>query len=197
MAGPERSYLYLVAGVTGLRRSELQRLIWSDLELAGNHPAVILDGTRTKNNQDAYQPLPVTVAGQLAKWKQSRGALDSDKVFPHMTEHCRAGEMIQSDLVVMLKAEQDQLSSGRRKEIERPVCDDAGRKIDFHSLRVSYITWLADSNIPAKTVQKLARHSTLALTFGVYAKPVLSTEHLAVASLPEVIDEQQPTAAVG
>ncbi len=40
--------------------------------------------------------------------------------------------------------------SKTEEEIETPVCDHAERVINFHSLRNSYITFLADSNTPAK-----------------------------------------------
>lgn len=42
--------------------------------------------------------------------------------------------------------------------------------VDFHALRVTYITNLARSDIHPKTAQILARHSDIQLTMRVYTK---------------------------
>jgi len=41
---------------------------------------------------------------------------------------------------------------------------DAGEDVDFHSLRVTFITNLFLAGVPAATVQKLARHKDIATT---------------------------------
>ena len=45
--------------------------------------------------------------------------------------------------------------------------------MDFHAVRVAYITNLVTSGASVKTCQTLARHSTPSLTIGVYAKASL------------------------
>ena len=42
--------------------------------------------------------------------------------------------------------------------------------VDFHALRASYITALIMAGVDPKTVQELARHSTVTLTIGSYTK---------------------------
>jgi integrase len=42
--------------------------------------------------------------------------------------------------------------------------------LDFHALRVTFVTNLVRGGLPAKQVQMLARHSTMDLTMKVYAK---------------------------
>ncbi|MBW8034770.1 MAG: tyrosine-type recombinase/integrase [Planctomycetes bacterium] len=44
------------------------------------------------------------------------------------------------------------------------------RKIDFHSLRTTYITLLLENGANPKEAQELARHSTLSLTMNTYAR---------------------------
>jgi hypothetical protein len=46
--------------------------------------------------------------------------------------------------------------------------DSQGRKVDFHSLRMTYITLLSAGNVDVKTLQELARHSTPVLTMNTY-----------------------------
>jgi integrase len=98
--------------------------------------------------------------------------IENEKVFPNFTKSCKPAAWIKKDLI----------SAGLKAK------DSEGNAIDFHSLRVSYISFLANSATPAKTIQTLARHSTPQLTFNVYAKSFNETKQLAMDSLP-VFDE--------
>jgi len=59
-----------------------------------------------------------------------------------------------------------------------------GNEICFHSLRNSFISFLANSQVPAKVVQKLARHSDPRLTFNTYARTFEESEQEALNCLP-------------
>ena len=63
--------------------------------------------------------------------------------------------------------------------------DRDGNEICFHSLRNSYISFLANSATPAKVVQKLARHSDPRLTFNTYARTFEKAEQKAIGFLPD------------
>jgi len=67
---------------------------------------------------------------------------------------------------------------------EIDLIDKDGNEIYFHSLRNSYISYLANSNTPPKVVQKLARHSDPRLTFNVYARTFDEAEQKAISFLP-------------
>jgi len=54
---------------------------------------------------------------------------------------------------------------------------------DFHALRASYLTALVNSGADLKTVQTLARHSTITLTMGRYAKTDKDRQAEAVSRL--------------
>ena len=58
------------------------------------------------------------------------------------------------------------------------------RVLDFHSLRVSYVTNLALGGVPLAVAQKLARHSDPRLTANVYTQLGLNELSRAVESLP-------------
>ena len=173
--GKERGMLYLMAGMTGLRRGELLTLTWSDLQLGKTYATVNLDGNRTKNGEDISQPLPKYAAKKFSLWKAEKDCKEEDKVFPHFTCHCRPSEWIKADL----------------KAAGLPIKDYMGNDIDFHSLRNSYISFLADSNTPPKLIQKLARHSSLDLTMNIYARPTLSSERAAIDNLPVPEDDKE------
>jgi hypothetical protein len=65
------------------------------------------------------------------------------------------------------------------------LTDKDGNEICFHSLRNSYISFLANSQTPAKVIQKLARHSDPRLTFNTYARTFEQAEQNALNCLPD------------
>jgi integrase len=71
---------------------------------------------------------------------------------------------------------------------EIATTDRDGNEICFHSLRNSYISYLANSATPAKVIQKLARHSDPRLTFNTYARTFEEAEQKAMNFLPNVSD---------
>ena len=77
-----------------------------------------------------------------------------------------------------------------------PYQDDSGRFLDFHSLRVTYISQLVASGASVKVCQELARHSTPSLTIGVYAKASLHDIKGAVANLPSLKPEETDAAVL-
>ncbi len=178
MSGKERGMLYLLAGSTGFRRGELLTLRWKDFDF-GN-ASVNISGEKTKNRKAASQPLPKQTADLFKKWQQYWAAGSEDKIFPNFTRNHRPSEIIKADL----------------ERAKLPTVDYAGRKIDFHSLRNSYISFLAETNTPPKLIQHLARHSNTELTFNTYARVNLHSEQAAVAGLPTIdIDRPQQAQA--
>ena len=65
------------------------------------------------------------------------------------------------------------------------LTDRDGNDICFHSLRNSYISFLANSQTPAKVVQKLVRHSDPRLTFNTYVRTFEEAEQKALNFLPD------------
>jgi len=68
-----------------------------------------------------------------------------------------------------------------------PDKDQAGRYVDFHSLRVSLGTMLAANGVTPRAAQALMRHTDPRLTAGVYADEKLlplAAELLTVPSIP-------------
>ncbi len=77
-----------------------------------------------------------------------------------------------------------------------------GQTVDFHSLRVSYVTLLVQSCVSAKVAQELARHSDPRLTMNIYAKVGIHDLDGALARLPDLErdsadHEDQALAATG
>jgi len=63
------------------------------------------------------------------------------------------------------------------------VIDESGQRLDFHSLRHTFVTRLAQSGVGFQTAQRLARHSTPVLLTR-YAHSFTEDEIAAVEGLP-------------
>jgi integrase len=72
--------------------------------------------------------------------------------------------------------------------------DDQGRILDFHSLRVAFITRLSAAGVHPRTAQALARHSKIDLTMRVYTDVRLLDLRGAVDRLPR---RDSPRATTG
>ncbi len=165
--GRERSVLYMLAGTTGMRRKELLNLIWADIYLLDN-AFVRVRASIAKNGQEAEQPIPAMVVNILTALKDEIKPNDNDRVFLSISKSINTAELIRDDLTAA----------------QIPLIDKDGNEICFHSLRNSYISYLANSSTPAKMIQKLARHSDPRLTFNTYARTFEEAEQKAINFLP-------------
>ncbi len=77
-----------------------------------------------------------------------------------------------------------------------PVETDSGR-VDFHALRVTCLSWLAnEAGVPVKVLQDFARHSTPTLTMSLYARTLRGSLVGAADRLPDLRgagDQRQAT----
>lgn len=167
ISGQERSILYITAGTTGFRKSELLSLVWNDIDFENSF--IRARGAITKNAKEALQPLPPMAVKMLSAYKAFLGADNKAKVFS-FTKRVNTADLIRADL----------------EAADLPLYDKDGNEILFHSLRNSYISFLANSQTPAKVVQELARHSDPKLTFNTYARVLNESKQEAVNFLPNV-----------
>jgi integrase len=62
--------------------------------------------------------------------------------------------------------------------------DAVGRRVDFHSLRMVFDTWLAVSGAHSRVAMELMRHSDLKLTMKIYTDVSQLPLTASVAALP-------------
>lgn len=167
--GHDRGILYLLAGLTGLRKNELFQLRWSDLHVDGQNTFILARADTTKNAREAKQPIPIGVAQMLQSLRVFKKAEESENIFQGFSKSTKTSVMIKKDL----------------KTAELPLNDVEGNKIVFHSLRNSYISFLLNSGAPLKVAQQLARHSDPKLTFNTYGRAFEETQQKAVSMLPD------------
>ncbi len=167
MRGPDRAMLYRIALETGFRWSELRSLRRSSFDLEGVPPTVTVEAAYSKHRRDDTLPLRCNTAETLGDYLADR--LPVAKAFPMPTGN-KGAAMLRADLEAAEVAEKD----------------EAGRVVDFHSLRHTFITNLCNGGVHPKTAQALARHSTIGLTMDRYTHLVAASQTNAVAVLPDL-----------
>jgi integrase len=151
LAGPARAALYLAAAFTGLRAGELAALTPDWLDLDATTPTVTLRASDDKRRRGAVLPLHPELAAALRA--HVAGIPSGGRLWPGAwAEHFDAATMLRADLA----------TAGI------PYVDARGRYFDFHGLRHQFITSMARAGVPLTTMQRLARHSSPALTANIY-----------------------------
>jgi integrase len=147
LTGPEREILYRLAAGTGFRADEIRTLTPERFDLATDKPTVIVLAAYSKNGDDATQPIRSDLAEILRPF-----LADKEPGKPVLAVPEKTAQMLARDLK----------AAGIEPETEKGL-------VDFHSIRHTYITHLVASGMNPKTVQKLARHSTITLTIDRYS----------------------------
>ena len=190
LPGPDRAVLYLTAALTGLRASELASLTPRSFDLKSDPPTVTVGAAYSKRRRRDVQPIPPALVGRLGAFlDERRAARDGGPDAPVWGDRWavgRAAEMLRADL----------------DEAGIDYEDEHRRHVDFHSLRHTYITSLADGGVHPKDAQTLARHSTITLTMDRYthadrAKAAAAVRGLTVPDEPTARHEDEgdePTA---
>lgn len=143
-----RALTYKAALLTGMRRQELASLTVSSVNW--HEGTLHLKAAHAKNRREATFYLPALFLDELYAYAGGLGM--SDPLLPGISPS-HAAETLGRDL--------------RKAGI--PYETPEGR-IDFHSLRVTFLTWVNELGEDVKTVQELGRHADPRMTFGIYTK---------------------------
>jgi len=165
VADPGRALLYRLALETGLRANELRTLTVSSFDLSGAPPTVTVSAKDSKHRREDVLPLRLDTAALL----RQRLSLTLPAA-PAFDVPRRTAETMQQDL----------------KRAGIPYVDESGKVADFHSLRHTFITSLANAGIHPSVAQALARHSTITLTMDRYTHSPMETRTTALEALPDL-----------
>ncbi|GMU23564.1 MAG: hypothetical protein AMXMBFR13_36420 [Phycisphaerae bacterium] len=186
MSGPDRSMLYRLAVETGLRRDELGSLRPESFNLEATPPTITVAAAYSKHRREDIQPIRVELAAMLQEWLKGRPADQPVFNVPRKTS-----EMLRQDLeaaralwLSRANTPQDAQSRARSDFLERE--DAAGRVVDFHGLRHTFITSLVRANVSPKTAQALARHGTITLTMDRYTHLAVEDAMTGLSALPDL-----------
>ena len=185
--GTSRAMLYRVAGGSGFRASELVSLTPRQFRLDDDPPSIVMPAAKSKRRRDEAQPIQVDLAESLRVWLADHPI--SDPLWPGKWRK-QAAHMIRADLrrakAWWIREAPSRVERRKRREAEFLAEEDSGgRLVDFHALRVTYVTLLVKGGASVKVAQELARHSTPTLTLNVYAKLGVHDLKGALNSLPK------------
>lgn len=168
-----RKVVYATALYTGLRRKELNNLTWSDFKFEATLPHLLVPASITKNRKEAILPLHPELTAVLQRLKPT----DVDPTVRPFWHRVPRIETLRKDL----------------KEAKIPLRDEQGRRVDFHSLRMTFGTTMLASGVHPIVVKELMRHSDLKLTTNLYTDSSQLPLAKGVASLPSMAGAFAPT----
>ena len=160
----------LIAAHTGLRLSNVSELRWGEIDLAAGKMVVCpVKQKRKAKKKTVTIPLSQSVEVYLNHLIPHQTGL----VFPTLSG--KASSTLSNQFGVLMK----------RADIPRQVCMPGGEtgSRSFHSLRHSYISFMANAQVPAEVRRSLAAHDSAAVHEG-YTHHDHETLKRAVDSLP-------------
>jgi len=169
LTGSERELLYRVALETGLRWGEICKTERRDVSLDTRTQFIRVRAEVSKNGKDDKLPLRPELAQDLGEYLKENLAMPDVRLFPSWLD--KGAEMLQRDM--------------RGAGLE--ITTEAGT-VDFHALRHTFGTNLANSGIHPKTAQALMRHSDINLTMNRYSHSVIESQAEAVYTLPDLTE---------
>jgi site-specific recombinase XerC len=205
ISGEDRAMVYEAAYRTGLRLNELRTLTARSLRIGVDGASITVLAGYSKHRREDVQPIDPDFGARLRIYLERR----------------RPGERafamsIASEMARTLRRD---LKAARAAWVHEPGISDNERALrmddgdflayqnsdgkfaDFHALRHTYITALAQSGVHPRTAQTLARHGTIALTMQHYTHTVMGDVQSALDSLPtptpETRDQAKPLNETG
>ena len=153
--------IVLLALYTGLRRKEISSLVWSDFNFSSS-PFILLRSQVSKNGKSSVIPLRSDLSDLLFDFMKTS---NSDLVFGKFPPFNRL----------------------KKFWLQAGVPDDPS--YDFHSLRVTFCTFLEKTGAPPRVAQEAMRHSDSRLTEHIYTDSDKLDVRSAVNSLPSFFDK--------
>ena len=195
-----RKAWYLAAALAGLRKSDMQRLTWADLDFE----AATITIRHGKAKRVDVIPLHPQLADELKRRRDASMATPKAKVFPQTVtdltrlKDFRRAEIAREEVVTGDDGKPVMIGSGKRRRPKtRIVATDAdGRVIDLHAMRTTLGTNLARAGVAPQIAQRIMRHGDYRTTLKHYTVLGLTDTAKAVAELP-AIEPKQPAAATG
>lgn len=173
--------MVMLAGTTGLRRSEMFALRWSDVDFQSMQVAVTRSCVRNhfgKVKTDASGkpvPLHTSLCALLAEWRRKTlYSGEGDFLFP--SERLNGSKPLTPHMVL--------------KKIIRPALDRAkvkGKVIGWHTFRHSLATNLRSLGVDVKVAQELLRHANSRITMDLYTQAVSADKRLASGRQVEML----------
>jgi len=169
-ASPINKAAYLLAVYSGIRRGEIKALEWGDVNFSQRY--IRLRADITKNKKEKLMPLRPE---QLAALELIRPENATGKIFPSLARFYRMNkEWIKAGITLL---------------------DANGKHADFHSLRMTYCTMMAQAGVPQRVAQEAMRHSDPRLTAITYTDTTMLNLREAQNMLPALGEQAREKGA--
>jgi integrase len=185
--GVRDTAMVMLAGSTGLRRSEFIGLRWSDIDARKLEVAVTKSCVRNRfgetKTEASRKPVPLhpVVLESLLTWKAvSLYRQSTDFLFP--SYRLNGAKPLSPDTLL--------------KKIIRPALTRggiAGKVIGWHSFRHSLATNLRSLGVDIKVAQELLRHANSRTTMDLYTHVVSAQKHAATGRIVDLLLPQTAT----
>ncbi|NQT03358.1 MAG: site-specific integrase [Planctomycetes bacterium] len=159
LTGFQRYILYKLAFDSGLRRNELRSLTRTSFDFKSS--TVFVPGKDTKNGKEALQKITPETAALIKELVRDK--MPSIKTFN--IPNC-------SQFMIRKDCEQAGIETENYKG-----------KIQFHSIRHTLATMLADKGVQPRTLQKILRHASITTSYRYYTHIMLGSEAAAIDKL--------------
>ncbi len=173
--------MVLLAGSTGLRRSEMIALTWTDVNTLTLEVNVLRSCVRNRfgdtKTECSRRPVPLhpLVLAALLEWKEeSLYKVDADFLFPS----------------IRLNGKKPLSPDSLLKRSIRPALQRAGivgKQIGWHNFRHSLATNLRAMGVDIKVAQELLRHANSRTTLDIYTRAVSQQKRDANTKLVEML----------
>ncbi|OHB54201.1 MAG: hypothetical protein A2Y12_17155 [Planctomycetes bacterium GWF2_42_9] len=190
--GYERSLIYKVLALTGLRKSELASITIGQVWLNAKQPYLELKAKDEKAGRGAQIPLRNDIADEIRTFMQEkcmRLQKDSENKFSPVVLPAALPLFNMPDSMVGV-FDRDIAAAGIEKEDER------GRTLDVHALRHTFGTHLSKAGVAPRVAQAAMRHSSIHLTMNIYTDPTLLDVAGAINALPKFTSTQSNSAKI-
>ena len=180
--GHERALIYELAVNTGLRRDEIKSLTRNSFDF--ERLSVRVDAKDTKNKKAALLPVKAALMDRI---KQHLSA--KLPTAPAFNIPQAAAILIKKDMQAARQQWIDAVKDNPKEHRRRSDSDfleviTHEGKADFHSLRHSFGTLLAESGVHPKVAMDLMRHSDINLTLALYTHSNDQQQTDAIDALP-------------
>jgi integrase len=181
--GPERALIYELAVNTGLRRDEIKSLKRNNFDF--KRLSVKVDAQDTKNKRPALLPVKAAMMGKIKQHLSNKLPTATAFNIPDA-----AAKMLRKD---MNRARQEWIDAAADNADEHLSRTDSDflkvetthqGKVDFHSLRHTFGTLLAESGVHPKVAMDLMRHSDINLTMALYTHSNQEQATAAIDAMP-------------
>ena len=157
-----RKAWYLAAALAGLRKGDLQRLRWCDVNFENNTITV----SEGKAKRDDLIPMHPQLAVELATLRGQSMTVPTAAVFPTtVTDRTRQADFKRAGI---------------------PLQDDEGRVADLHAMRTTLGTNLARAGVAPQLAQRIMRHGDYKTTLKHYTVLGVTDTAKAIEALPGI-----------